>query len=317
MSISVLIPAYNCTKTIRATLNSVFAQTVAPDEVLVMDDGSTDDTLDILNSYRPRITVLRQPNRGVASARNALVKKATGDLLAFVDCDDLWNSRYLETQRRLFKEHPKAVAFFTWHVNFRGYGVFDWDATPVNTHAPAELIAPLEFLKRYNKTTGFFASMSYCCVPQKVFLVLDSEPFHEDLPGVDDSFLCTTLPLLGPVVFFPEALVAYRVTEGAQSRNRLKMFRMWVDVFRHLETRYKRRATPELLQAFRAAYASKRRGYAKILMGAGETQSAREQLEHSLKDCGRPASIAKSLAILFLTYIPGALQPNWPSRHKE
>lgn len=313
VSISVLIPAHNCSRTIRATLDSVLAQTVPPDEVLVMDDGSTDDTFAILDSYRPRITVLRQPNKGVASTRNALVKKAAGDLVAFVDSDDLWHPRYLDVQRGIFQEHPEAVASFTWHVNFHGYDLFDWDRTVVNTRARAELIPPLEFLKRYNKSTGFFACMSYCCVPKNTFMTLSGDPFGEGLAGAEDSFLCTRLALLGPVVFSPLPLVAYRVTEDSLSSDRPKMYAAWVDVFCRLRERYDSEGTPELVRAFRAAHSSKRRAYAKILMGTGKTGLAREQIRRSLTDCSGLESMTKSLALLSLTYMPGILQPKWPS----
>jgi len=69
LAVAVLIPAYNCEKTISETLESVFAQSLPPDEIVVMDDGSTDGTAGLLGSYGPRITVLRQPNGGPASAR--------------------------------------------------------------------------------------------------------------------------------------------------------------------------------------------------------------------------------------------------------
>ena len=77
--------------------------------------------------------------------------------------------------------------------------------------------------------------------------------------------------------------MAYRITGNSLSDNRLQMFDSWVDVFRHLEERYQTQAKPELVGAFRAAYASKRRAYAKILMGAGEIALARQQIWHSVQ----------------------------------
>src|SRR5258708_3302796 len=101
MKISVVIPAYNGARTIGATLNSVLKQTVQPDEILVLNDGSTDDTAVVLEQYQ-NITVLDQENRGVAHARNVLSQQSTGDLVAFLDQDDLWHPRYLEVQLRSF-----------------------------------------------------------------------------------------------------------------------------------------------------------------------------------------------------------------------
>jgi len=134
---------------------------------------------------------------------------------------------------------------------------------------------------------------------------------------VEDSFLCTTLPLLGPVVFVPAPLVAYRVTPNSLSVLRLERFAMWVDVFNILRDRYEGQANAKLLRAFRGAYAAKRRSYAKILMGACEAQLARDQLWRSVGDCRRLPSMLKSMALLFLTHMPSLAQPKWPSRFRE
>ncbi len=316
MSISVLIPAFNCSRTIQATVDSVLAQTVPADEVLVMDDGSTDNTRALLDSYGSRVTVFHQDNQGVAAARNALVRKASGDLIAFLDHDDIWHCKYLEVQSKIFQEHPEAVAFFTWHVNFNGYGSFDWSTTEAETGVSPELIQPIDFLMRYNKTTGFFASMSYCCVPRTIFSALNGDPFHEELAGVDDSYLFTMLPLVGPVVYFPCPLVAYRGTNDSQSRNRLKMFQRWVEVFSKLDSQYRAKATPEMIRVFRRAAASKRRGYAKLLIDAGRVSDARKQLTRSIRSSINLVSVAKSLALLSFTYAPRVKLLKWTAKFR-
>jgi glycosyltransferase involved in cell wall biosynthesis len=117
---SVVIPTYNSERTIRAAIDSALAQTIAPYEVIVLDDGSTDDTVSILQSYGSRITLLRQENSGLASARNTLCEKAQGDLIAFLDHDDIWHARYLEVQQKNVRTYPDAVAFFPGHYNFYG-----------------------------------------------------------------------------------------------------------------------------------------------------------------------------------------------------
>jgi glycosyltransferase involved in cell wall biosynthesis len=316
IKVSVVIPAYNAASMIQATLESVLRQTVPPHEILVMNDGSTDDTVSVLNSYKPRVTVLHQKNRGVAGARNALCKQALGDLIAFLDQDDIWHPRYLEIQCRLFADYPNAVAFFTGHVNFQGYGTYGWGSEPLDAEPDVELIPALSFLKRYNQTTGPFASMSYCCVPKGVLVEMSSEPFR--LSGVDDAHFCTLLPLLArPIVYAPVPLVAYRITSGAQSVNRLKIFTLWVEVFQLLEERYQKQPRGDLLKAFRMAFASKRRSYGKILMGAGRASEARRQFWSSLGNASSPVSRAKSLALLLLSYMPPRLQPRWPPSYRE
>lgn len=89
MRCSVLIPTYNSAETIELTLNSVLSQSRKPDEILVWDDGSTDATLSLLDQYGSQIKVFRSQNGGVARARNQLCQRATGELLAFLDHDDL------------------------------------------------------------------------------------------------------------------------------------------------------------------------------------------------------------------------------------
>jgi len=90
MKISVIIPVYNGARYLAETLDSVFAQTLAPHEVIIVDDGSTDESPDILRRYGDRLRVFRQENQGVATARNAGLTHVTGDAIAFLDQDDLW-----------------------------------------------------------------------------------------------------------------------------------------------------------------------------------------------------------------------------------
>src|SRR5215831_13620895 len=117
MKISVAIPTYNSARFIQATLNSVLTQSIAPGEILIVDDGSTDETIAILSSYGSSVRVIRQSNQGVAAARNVLASNVAGDLVAFLDHDDLWHPRYLEAQCNSFQQYPEAVAYFAGHVN--------------------------------------------------------------------------------------------------------------------------------------------------------------------------------------------------------
>ena len=297
------------------TLDSVLCQTLTADEILVINDGSTDHTSAILNSYTPRIKVINQKNMGVASARNALYQQAKGDLLAFLDCDDIWHPRYLETQHELFRAHRSAVAFFTGHLDFRGYGPFEWKGTPRDP--TVEILDPITFLTRYNSATGPFASMSYCCVPRAVLERLGLEPFHPSLSGVDDSYLCTQLPLLGPVGYASAPLVAYRQTSESFSVNRLRTFGLWVEVFELLKEKYRMVAGTKLDDSFRVASALKRRCYGKVLMGAGKTADARMQFRIAATESFNFVSLVKSLLLFLLTFMPVAVQPSWPPSYRR
>ena len=226
MKFSVIIPAYNAAKTIAATLDSVLAQTVVPFEILVFDDGSTDNMAVILASYKPRVTVFSQSNQGAAHARNFLCAQAQGDILAFLDADDLWHPCYLKAQKQMIEKHPDAVAHFTEHENIVGLGDFKWpkgaDCQPINP----ELIQPAVFIKRYNETPLSF-QMSCMCVRKSVPSQLGPEPFRVTV--ADDTFFHTSLPLLGPVAHTTARLVAYRINESSLSSNRLRMSVLVVD----------------------------------------------------------------------------------------
>ena len=94
-----------------------------------MDDGSTDQTLSILESYGARITVLRQPNKGVGSARNELCGIAQGELIAFLDSDDLLASPIsLKLSLASLPNIPNAAGFFTGHRDIQGYCNCEWDS---------------------------------------------------------------------------------------------------------------------------------------------------------------------------------------------
>ena len=88
--LTVVIPCFNAAKYIGAALESVFAQSVAADEVIVVDDGSTDHSAQTVSAFGARVRLLTQANSGAAAARNAGLRVAQGDLIAFLDADDLW-----------------------------------------------------------------------------------------------------------------------------------------------------------------------------------------------------------------------------------
>lgn len=311
MKITVAIAVYNGAATLQATLDSVFRQTLPPDEILVVNDGSTDGTAAILRACQSRITTIEQDNRGLSISRNVLYKHAQGDLIAFLDADDIWHPQYLETQRQTFEAYPYCVAFFTGHLNFTHEEDIRWVFASLSEQ-PAEVLAPAEFLKRYKEQTGPFASPSYCCVPKSILQKMGKEPFDATVRVCDDAYLFYQLALRGPIVYMPAPLAAYRLTPGSLSSNRLRNLEFGVKVFELLEERYRKSADEILFRAFQEAFAAKRREYAKALMGARKVVDAQNQLNRSLRQSAAAESICKGLALLFLSYMPRRLQPTWP-----
>lgn len=111
--VSVIIPTFNRARTLPGAVRSVLAQTRPADEVIVVDDGSEDETPDILESYGPPVTAIRQSNKGLASARNAGLARATGQWIGFLDSDDEWYPYKLELQLKVMKALPRVGALFT------------------------------------------------------------------------------------------------------------------------------------------------------------------------------------------------------------
>lgn len=105
--ISVIIPTYNHARFLAQAIESALAQTLPPVELIVVDDGSTDETAQVLARYAGRIRVIRQQNSGVAAARNAGAALAAGDYLAFLDADDVWLPRKLERQMARLRAEPE------------------------------------------------------------------------------------------------------------------------------------------------------------------------------------------------------------------
>lgn len=123
MFFSVVIPLYNKERQIAGTLRSVFAQTCADYEIIVVDDGSTDGSAAVVESlHDPRIRLIRQANAGVSAARNLGIAEARGEYIALLDADDEWRPEYLATIADLIRRYPQCDVFATnySHVDSNG-----------------------------------------------------------------------------------------------------------------------------------------------------------------------------------------------------
>lgn len=119
---SVVIPTYNRSAWLVGALESVFAQTEKAFEIIVVDDGSADDTYAVLERFEDRVKSFKQPNAGPAVARNLGINAATGDYIAFLDSDDLWFPWTLALYRDAIEKHDRPAMVEGTHVEFDTYG---------------------------------------------------------------------------------------------------------------------------------------------------------------------------------------------------
>ena len=120
-SVSTIITAHNCQQYVGEAIESVLGQTVAVDEILVIDDGSVDETVDVINQYRPRVRLIRQDNLGCSVARNVGFRASCGEFISFLDCDDLWSLQRLELQLKCLDGNPALDVVSGHFKNFISY----------------------------------------------------------------------------------------------------------------------------------------------------------------------------------------------------
>ncbi len=198
LPVSVIIPTHNRWPMLGEAVDSVLAQTVSDYELIVVDDGSTDETPGRLQDYGERITVLSQTRRGVAAARNLGASRAAGRYLAFLDSDDLWLPGKLQRQLDLMERNPEVEICQTDEIWIR-------NGVRVNPR------------NRHRKPSGdiFRPSLDLCLVsPSAVMLRRELFErvggFDESLPVCEDYDLWLRISKDTEVPLIPEALVTRR-----------------------------------------------------------------------------------------------------------
>lgn len=158
--VSCIVPVFNGAAYLREALDSVVAQTYGPLEILVVDDGSTDASADVVASYGDRVGYLHQENAGPAAARNRGLRQARGELIAFIDADDRWHAEKIERQAARLAARPDLDVCLVHAQNFwieelreeeerwRGHRI----AQPLPAYLPATLLAR----RRVFETVGGF-----------------------------------------------------------------------------------------------------------------------------------------------------------------
>jgi glycosyltransferase involved in cell wall biosynthesis len=113
MSVSAVIPTYNCARLLPQAIQSAILQSHRLREIIVVDDGSTDTTEECVHPFLPQIRYIKQENRGLAGARNRGIRESTGEFVAFLDADDVWLTEKTEKQLSAFRSFPNAALAFT------------------------------------------------------------------------------------------------------------------------------------------------------------------------------------------------------------
>ena len=144
-AVSVIMPAYNVAEYVRAALESVLAQTFTDLEVVIVDDGSTDETLAIVAdvaAHDRRVRLIRQDNRGISAARNQALAHASGDYFALLDSDDMWDPTYLEEQIAILQAR-REVSIVTGNARYLGRRLDGFAARPCPDMRPEPDLATI------------------------------------------------------------------------------------------------------------------------------------------------------------------------------
>jgi len=145
--VSVIIPAYNAEKHIRETIESVIAQNYTKIEIIVVDDGSTDNTAEIIKSF-PKINYIFQENQGHGMAKHVGTLHATGELLAFLDADDLWVNHKTQIQVEYLQNNPDLGFVVCQYTQFLDEGTTKPDWLRSELDAPCSAFIPSGLLVR-------------------------------------------------------------------------------------------------------------------------------------------------------------------------
>jgi len=205
ITITVVIPAHNAARFVPRCLGSVFAQTLKPAEVIVVDDGSTDDTAALAAALGAR--VVSQANGGIASARNTGIQNASGEWIAFLDADDLWAPEKLE--RQVARIRPDTVLVYT------GLRIFD-DQGIRSEQRAVDPAAAKKMLRYCNPIAPSAALL-------KREAVVQIGGFRKGLDACEDWGLWFRLLPLGQFESVPEPLTDYYVHPKSLSANPEKM----------------------------------------------------------------------------------------------
>jgi glycosyltransferase involved in cell wall biosynthesis len=289
-SVSVVIPTYNCVSLLPNAIRSAYAQTLAPLEVIVVDDGCADGTAEVLGRLAPTLpgnfTYRSKTNGGEASARNAGVSMARGDFVAFLDQDDIWLPDKLERQMSLFEHDPSLGLAFTALTRVAGGArevvlQLEWDASP------EAVIRSL--------MVGCVITPSTVIVRRDVLAAVG--PFDESLWLGNDWELWLRIAVKGyRVGYLPEPLTDYYWHTTNMSRDRKKISAAAEVIFSRLFLSGD--LPPSLGRLKRSCLARWRLSHACYCLQDGDGRGARQALLQAFRT--RPLSVRPGWISLYL-----------------
>lgn len=201
--VSVLIPAFNAEKTIAQTLDSVFNQTYKPIEIIVINDGSTDHTLNTLKNYQDRVHIISTENRGVSYARNLAFLKSTGDYIQYLDADDLLTPEKIQLQVAALQINDADVAYGDWQR-------FVWTEDNIQIKSTVQ--------RRIKENIEVELFTDFWCPPAALLYsrrIADELKWNEKLPVIQDArYLLDAAICRGKFIYTPGVMALYR--EGQQ-----------------------------------------------------------------------------------------------------
>jgi glycosyltransferase involved in cell wall biosynthesis len=207
--ISVVIPVYNGEKTIRETIESVLNQTLSDLEIIIINDGSQDSTLEMVSSLKDlRVKTFSYPNKGLSASRNRGISQASGDYIAFIDADDLWTPDKLEAQFNALQANPQAAVAYSWTNYIDEFGQFLCQGLHSNYTGDV-----------YNKllVTNLLENGSNPLIRRQVFTQVSG--FDESLRAGEDWDMYLRLAAQYHFVVVPAPQILYRLSVNSMSSN--------------------------------------------------------------------------------------------------
>jgi glycosyltransferase involved in cell wall biosynthesis len=226
--ISVVIPLYNKEKSIRATLESVRAQSYADWECIVVDDGSTDNSREVAEQFKIldfRFKILSKLNGGVCSARNRGIEEAKGEYIALLDGDDQWDKDYLTEQVKMIHDFPEAAM---WGINFAELNKGKL-IRKLETDLPDGYRGYVErYFQRPKRISDLFCSSSVV-IRREAFDKVGM--FDERIKYSEDSDMWFRIIANYPVAFYDKYMVWYLYDAENRAMNRTRLLKYWLPYY--------------------------------------------------------------------------------------